>query len=53
VNGHNLGRYWNIGPQQPLYCPAPWLRRGGNEDLVLDLLQTEPKPIADKKALSD
>ena len=22
INGHNLGRYWNIGPQQRLYCPG-------------------------------
>ncbi|HUC85028.1 MAG TPA: beta-galactosidase family protein, partial [Candidatus Acidoferrales bacterium] len=22
VNGHNLGRYWHIGPQQTLYCPG-------------------------------
>ena len=48
VNGHNLGRYWNIGPQQRLFCPAPWLRRGTNEIIVLDLHQTEPKPIGGK-----
>jgi len=40
VNGHNLGRYWNIGPQQRLYLPAPWLRRGRNELIVLDLRGT-------------
>ncbi len=45
VNGHNLGRYWSIGPQQRLYCPAPWLRSGMNEILVLDLLQTESRPV--------
>jgi len=37
VNGHNLGRFWNIGPQQTLYCPAPWLRRGRNELVVFEL----------------
>ncbi len=37
INGHNLGRYWSIGPQQTLYCPAPWLRPGENEAIVLDL----------------
>ena len=37
VNGHNLGRYWNIGPQYLLYCPAPWLKKGRNEIVVLDL----------------
>ena len=35
VNGHNLGRYWNIGPQETLYLPAPWLRKGENEVDVL------------------
>jgi beta-galactosidase len=37
VNGHNLGRFWNIGPQQTLYCPAPWLKTGHNEITVFDL----------------
>jgi beta-galactosidase len=38
VNGHALGRFWNIGPQQTLYVPAPWLKEGRNEVVVLDLL---------------
>ncbi len=38
VNGHHLGRYWNIGPQQSLYLPANWLRKGTNEVIVLDVL---------------
>ena len=37
VNGHNLGRFWDIGPQRTLYLPGPWLRRGANEVIVLDL----------------
>ena len=37
VNGHNLGRYWQIGPQKRLYCPAPWLNKGDNEIVVLEL----------------
>lgn len=37
VNGHNLGRYWNVGPQQRLYCPAAWLKKGENEIVVFDL----------------
>ncbi len=53
VNGHNLGRYWNIGPQQRLYCPAPWFKRGANEIILLDLHQTEPKPIVGKETLTD
>ncbi|MFO0839710.1 MAG: beta-galactosidase [Phycisphaerae bacterium] len=36
VNSRNLGRYWNIGPQQTLYLPGCWLNRGKNEIVVLD-----------------
>ena len=46
VNGHNLGRFWNVGPQQRLYCPASWLKKGENEIIVLDLLQQEAKPVS-------
>jgi len=38
VNGHNLGRFWEVGPQRTLYLPGPWLRRGTNEVVVLDLV---------------
>lgn len=37
INGHNLGRYWRIGPQQSIFLPAGWLREGLNEIIVLDL----------------
>jgi len=37
INGHHLGRYWHIGPQQGLLVPAEWLRRGRNEIVVLEL----------------
>ncbi|MFC3274958.1 beta-galactosidase [Agromyces mediolanus] len=37
VNGFNLGRYWSAGPQRSLYVPAPVLRRGENELVVLEL----------------
>ncbi len=46
VNGHNLGRYWNIGPQQTMYVPGPWLKVGDNEIVVLDLLGPERPVIA-------
>lgn len=39
VNGHNLGRFWNIGPQQRLYCPSSFLKKGKNEVIVFDLHQ--------------
>lgn len=42
VNGHNLGRYWEIGPQKRLYCPGTWLKAGRNEVTVFDLHATEP-----------
>ncbi len=37
LNGFNLGRYWNKGPQQTLYVPAPLLRQGDNEIVVFEL----------------
>ena len=38
VNGHNLGRYWTIGPQQQLFVPGAWLNTNAtNEVLVLEL----------------
>ncbi len=39
VNGHSLGRYWNVGPQFHLYCPAEWLKKGRNEVIVFDVHQ--------------
>jgi beta-galactosidase len=45
VNGRNLGRYWEIGPQQRLYCPASWLRKGENEIIIFDLHKYEPGSI--------
>lgn len=38
VNGFNLGRYWNIGPQYTLYVPAPLLHRGANELIVFEVV---------------
>lgn len=37
VNGHHLGRFWQIGPQQSLYIPVGWLKKGKNSIVVLDL----------------
>jgi beta-galactosidase GanA len=51
INGHNLGRYWNIGPQKRLYCPAPWMREGMNEIMIFDLHQTEHNWITGTKTL--
>lgn len=40
VNGKSLGRFWNIGPQQTLYLPAPWLKEGENEIIVFEMEDT-------------
>lgn len=41
INGFNIGRYWNRGPQKTLYVPAPLLREGANELIVLELHGSE------------
>jgi beta-galactosidase len=41
LNGQALGRFWNVGPTQSLYAPAPWFRKGRNEVVILDLLGPE------------
>jgi len=53
VNGHHLGRYWKVGPQQTLYVPGCWLTKGKNDVVVLEqqndvlhqALKTTDKPI--------
>ena len=44
INGHALGRFWNLGPQQTLYVPAPWLKKGTNE--VIAFAQGTPKQLS-------
>lgn len=36
VNGFNIGRFWEIGPQKRLYIPAPLLKQGKNEIIVFE-----------------
>ena len=38
VNGYALGRIWEIGPQQTLYVPGCWLKKGENEIVVFDIV---------------
>ncbi len=45
LNGHNLGRYWKIGPQQCLFVPSLWLRKGINQVIVLDLDPTDHRTL--------
>jgi beta-galactosidase len=51
VNGHNLGRYWEIGPQKRLYCPAPFLKPGANEIIVFDLHMLRPATVRGVRTL--
>lgn len=56
VNGHNLGRYWNVGPQQTLYLPGCWLNKGENKIVIFEQLNDNvpatvsavAKPVLDK-----
>ena len=56
VNGYAVGRHWYIGPQQTLYVPGCWLKKGKNEVIVLDVMGPRgektieglKKPIIDK-----
>ncbi len=55
INGHAMGRIWEIGPQQTLYVPGCWLKKGKNEIVVFDVIGPKDakaeglnKPIIDK-----
>lgn len=59
VNGHALGRFWQIGPQQTLYLPGCFLHKGKNEIIVADVVGPEEaavegfeNPILDRLHLS-
>ena len=45
VNGYAIGRFWHIGPQQTLYVPGCWLKKGRNEVIVLDVEGAKGSPI--------
>lgn len=56
LNGHNLGKYWQNGPQQTIYIPAVWLKKGQNEIAIFDQLKnghttisTLKDPVLDQK----
>ena len=51
VNGHLLGRYWNKGPQERLYCPASYLQKGSNKITVFDFFVQTPLSISTKATL--
>lgn len=49
VNGFDLGRFWDIGPQKRLYLPAPLLKKRTNTIIIFE---TEGKS-AEKIYLAD
>jgi len=56
VNGINLGRYWKIGPQQTLYLPGCFLKKGINKVVIFEQLNDKTQsslsgvktPVLDK-----
>ena len=40
INGHSIGKYWAVGPQHTLYVPGPWVKKGKNEIVILDIEPT-------------
>jgi beta-galactosidase len=45
INGFNLGRYWNRGPQRTLYVPSPVLKKGDNEMIIIELQGVEKPEV--------
>ncbi|XP_073095530.1 beta-galactosidase-1-like protein 2 isoform X2 [Manis javanica] len=45
INGQNLGRYWNVGPQETLYLPGAWLDKGSNQVGVPAALEPLLNPV--------
>ena len=45
INGFNLGRFWEIGPQKRLYIPAPLLKDGKNEIIIFETEGKAPGTI--------
>lgn len=43
INGHHIGRYWNVGPQQTLFIPGVWLKKGMNKILIFEQLNNSPE----------
>lgn len=42
INRHNIGRYWKVGPQQTLYIPGIWLKKGENKIVISEQLNETP-----------
>lgn len=54
VNGYAIGRFWEIGPQQTLYMPGCWLKKGENEIIILDMASpSKPETEGLRKPILD
>ncbi|XP_067607749.1 LOW QUALITY PROTEIN: beta-galactosidase-1-like protein 2 [Pseudorca crassidens] len=42
IDGQNLGRSWNLGPQETLYLPGAWLDQGLNQVIVFEEKRAGP-----------
>jgi hypothetical protein len=50
LNGHALGRYWDVGPQREYYLPECWLDFGAGKTNVLALCLRPTEKGADLRA---
>lgn len=47
INGFNIGRYWEIGPQKTLYVPASVLNQGQNMIIVFESDGIKGTPVVE------
>ena len=43
INGFNVGRYWNVGPQKTLYIPLELLNNGNNDVYLFETVKNSDK----------
>ncbi len=47
INGFNIGRFWEIGPQKTLYVPVSILVDGENEIIIFEIDGIKGKPVVE------
>ncbi|MEI6286134.1 MAG: beta-galactosidase family protein [Bacillota bacterium] len=45
INGFNIGRYWDVGPERNLYVPAPLLKTGKNVLTIFELHELKQQVV--------
>lgn len=53
INGFNIGRYWEIGPQKTLYVPASLLKQGKNEIILFESDGLKGEPLVEFTDIHD